>query len=238
MLLYTNINDLPAPEKFEVKNLLKWLRTERAIDGGGANSWGLVNQVQSDQPSISSQFFRLIRTMFWSKEEDEIDLDLVIPLKNKSADGLTKWIESEGVPFWERIREALKNRRAFFTCTLPRPSGSSSPNRGSIASNTTLSRFFSGLLGKMSNDSQDSEKTGKVKIVTYRFRTLLAITTFITTVFASLLPIVAIVVLSKLHTQPIILGFIALFTGLFTMGLMMLTPPGTKRTEIFTASAA
>jgi len=46
------------------------------------------------------------------------------------------------------------------------------------------------------------------------------------------------VVLSGIHKQRMILGFIALFTGLFTMGLMILTPSGTSRTEIFTASAA
>jgi hypothetical protein len=54
---------------------------------------------------------------------------------------------------------------------------------------------------------------------------------------ASLLPIVAIVVLSKMHTQRVILGFIALFTRLFTMGLMILMLWGTSMTEIFTASA-
>src|SRR5208337_1250347 len=109
--------------------------------------------------------------------------------------------------------------------------------RNSNASDTTfVEKFILELRRKWSNESPVSEKPGKcpgeekIQIVTYRYRTLLAFTTFVTTIFASLLPIVAIVVLSKLHKQSMVLGFIALFTGLFTMGLMMLTPPGTKRT--------
>jgi hypothetical protein len=235
-LLYTKINDLPKPEKFRVKNLLDWLQAGEAkfpIEGRGSNSWGELTKLPP-KGSILSQFFRLVRTMFWSKEEDDIQLDLVVPLTNKSADGLTKWIESEGVPFWERVCAALQKKNHILPTMAP---PSSQRN-----SNTTFAKFIFGR--KMSHESQVSEKPGecpgeeKIQIVTYRYRTLLAFTTFITTIFASLLPIVAIVVLSKFHKQSMILGFIALFTGLFTMGLMMLTPPGTKRTEIFTASAA
>jgi hypothetical protein len=70
------------------------------------------------------------------------------------------------------------------------------------------------------------------------FTTFISRSNFVTTIVASLLPIVAIVVLSKLHKQSMILGFIALFTSLFTIGLTFLAPSGTSRTEIFTASAA
>lgn len=241
LLLYTKINDLPKPEKFRVKNLLKWLQakdTEFPIQGRGANSWGELTKESPTKGSVLSHFFRLVRTIFWSKEEDEIQLDLVVPLTNKTADGLTKWIESEGVPFWARVCDALKKKKYILPCTREPPPS----KRSSISSDTSFARFF--FRRKMfdektvSENSEDYTRDAKIKIVTYKYRTLLAFTTFVTTVFASLLPIVAIVVLSKIHKQSMVLGFIALFTGLFTMGLMMLTPPGTKRTEIFTASAA
>jgi VIT1/CCC1 family predicted Fe2+/Mn2+ transporter len=190
--------------------------------------------------------------MFWSKEADDIHLDLVVPFTNKNADGITKWIESEGIPFWERVCATLQEKRERLCVALqkkreqilPRARASTPSNRNSHSFATLCTNFFLKLRQKISNESQVSEKpeecpgNEKYQIVTYRYRTLLAFTTFVTTIFASLLPIVAIVVLSKLHKQSMILGFIALFTGLFTMGLMMLTPSGTKRTEIFTASAA
>jgi hypothetical protein len=241
-LLYTKINDLPEPETFRVKSLLDWLQAAKfPIEGKGSNSWGTLTTLAKNG-SILSQFFRLVRTMFWSMEEDNVHLDLVVPLTNKSADGLTKWIQSEGLPFWERVCAALQNKREDI---LPCTRSSTSSTRNSNASDSIfVPKFILELRKKWSNESQVSEKPGecpkedKIPIVTYRYRTLLAFTTFVTTIFASLLPIVAIVVLSKLHKQSMVLGFIALFTGLFTMGLMMLTPSGTKRTEIFTASAA
>jgi hypothetical protein len=41
-----------------------------------------------------------------------------------------------------------------------------------------------------------------------------------------------------MHTTAELLGFIALFTAIFAIGLMVLTDSGTSRTEIFTATAA
>jgi hypothetical protein len=90
------------------------------------------------------------------------------------------------------------------------------------------------------NVNQDSEEETTIEptLNTYTMSRMLQFTSLIATLIACLLPIVAITVLSKMHTQPRILGFIALFTALFAMGLMWLTNPGTARTEIFTATAA
>jgi hypothetical protein len=248
MLLYTKINNLPKPETFGVKSLVKWLKLNRyPIDGPGENSWGKLKTLDEDPPSLWSQFWKLVRTIFRENESDKLDLDLVVPRRNEQVDGLTRWVESEGVPFWERACVVWNKfwKPKKLAATLPPATSDTSSRRSSNASSSTFSRWLSDLRRKMSNASQVSENfeendtgDGRVKIVTYHYKTLIAFTTFVTTVFASLLPVVAIVVLSKLHKQPMILGFIALFTGLFTMGLMILTPPGTKRTEIFTASAA
>jgi hypothetical protein len=246
LLLYTKINELPKPDTFHVRNILKWLLINRPIEGGGANSWGPLFRCYAEQPSILSQFSRLIWTLFWRKEESDIDLDLVVPLKTKSIDGLTKWVESEGVPFWESVVATLRRRKQVFRRpVLPHATASPLSKRNSTAVGTGFTKILSGFLRKPSNDGQASEKTEgslrveKIQIVTYRYKTLLAITTFVTTLSASLfLPVVAILVVSRLDSQSMILGFIALFTGLFTILNMIVTPAGTKRTEIFNASAA
>jgi hypothetical protein len=67
---------------------------------------------------------------------------------------------------------------------------------------------------------------------------LIRFTNYVATIIACLLPIVGIVVLSKLHTRSKILGFIALFTAIFAIVIMLSTDATTKRTEIFTATAA
>jgi hypothetical protein len=41
-----------------------------------------------------------------------------------------------------------------------------------------------------------------------------------------------------MHTQSMILDFIVLFTDIFAIGLKLLSPEGTSRTEVFTATAA
>jgi len=67
---------------------------------------------------------------------------------------------------------------------------------------------------------------------------MIRFTNHVATVIACLFPIIGIVVLSKIHTQAKILGFIALFTAVFAIGLMILTDSKTSRTDIFTATAA
>jgi hypothetical protein len=235
MLLYTKVNDLPEPEIFGVKSLLKWLKVEESypIHGPGMDSWGELNTPDIPPMPLNSQFRRLVRTIFWEKETDKVDLGLVVPRKNKEVDGLTRWVYSEGVPFWEGV---CGKWNPFWKDVHIKWNHFWEPTEG-------LPQWLSDLGRKVSNASQITEKSEnttqeKTKIVTYRVKRLVAFTSFVTTVVASLLPIVAIVVLSKMHEQPMILGFIALFTGLFTMGLMILTPSGTSRTEIFTASAA
>jgi hypothetical protein len=243
MLLYTKINDLPEPETFSVNNLLKLLKLKRRpINGPGEDSWGKLKAHDEKATPLGSQFWRLVRAIFWEKECDKVHLDLVVPRKNKEMDGFTRWVYSEGVPFWERLCVEWND---FWKRPgrLPPPSPDLSSRRSSNASIATFVQWLSDIRRKWSNASQESEKSEdvveeKTKIVTYPIKRLIAFTTFVTTVVYSLQPIVASVVRSKMHEQPMILGFIALFTGLFTMGLMILTPSGTSRTEIFTASAA
>jgi hypothetical protein len=74
-------------------------------------------------------------------------------------------------------------------------------------------------------------------LATYSSKSMIRFTNRVATIVACLFPIIGIVVLSRLHTQAKILGFIALFTATFAMGIMALTS-STSRTEIFTVTAA
>jgi hypothetical protein len=235
MLLYTRINALPEPETFGVDSLLKWLQDEKfPISGPGKDSWGRLYTVDEDQVQLWKRFGRLIKTIFWEKKKDKThlhQLDLIVPRKEKEVDRLTSWVFSEGVPFWEA---ACVKWNGFWK---------NNENEDTNTTEACLPRWLTDLRRKVSNISQNFEKPKhtqeeRTQIVTYHASKLIGFTTFVATVVASLLPIVAIVVLSKVHKQRMILGLIALFTGLFTMGLMVFTPSGTSRTDIFTASAA
>ncbi len=75
-------------------------------------------------------------------------------------------------------------------------------------------------------------------IQTYSNNNIRKFTSHVATIIACLLPIVAIGVLSTMHRTAEIIGFITLFVGIFAIGLMCVADADTKRTDIFTATAA
>jgi hypothetical protein len=234
MMIYSKMNDLPEPETYITNHLLRWLRcNDYPIDGPGMNSWGELLTLQREPPPLLSRFWRLVRTMFWEKESDKVHLDLVSPRKI-ITDRLSRWVYNEGLPFWDLVCvnwDNYRNPRGV----LPSPNSVSQRKRRSIT------KWLSDLRRKVSATSQVSEARDQEGIISYRVKRLIAFAHLVTTfvgIVASLLPIVAIIVLSKLQKKQLVLGFIALFTGLFTLGLMAFTPWGKSRIEIFTATAA
>jgi hypothetical protein len=126
-----------------------------------------------------------------------------------------------------------------------RRSSSNSSSAYSILQKWKTFRRKESVVSSVSAQSTEGEGQGKEealenkpKIVTYPIRRMIRFTNFVATLVACLLPIVAIVVLAKLHTQAKILGFIALFTAVFAVGIMWLTDSSAARTEVFTATAA
>jgi hypothetical protein len=248
MLLYAKTNDLPEPETFGVNNLLKWLRLKgHPIAGPGKDSWGELLRLDKRPPSLWSQFLRLVRTIFWERESDKVHLGLVVPRKHIEVDRIARWASSEGIPFWERFRGEWASYWKPEP-TLPQPSPSTAARHSSSSSASTLLQWISHHGRKLRHRSQDlgwlkEEMEEGPKVFTYRIKRLVAFAHLLITfvgISASLLPIIAIIALSKV-SQDKILGFIALFTGLFTFGLLVLTLLGTSRTsmlDIFTASAA
>jgi len=176
------------------------------------------------------------------------------------VDGLTRWVAEQGAPFWQKLCETVQETKfwSFWQSFWDRTRGDKQQRERHCLpigrkeykekpANSFVSRLkrATGILPRAkSEDRQDTNENDKgdaeieSTMVTYTMSRMLQFTSLVATLIACLLPIVAITVLSKMHTQPKILGFMALFTALFAMGLMWLTNPGTSRTEIFTATAA
>jgi len=81
-------------------------------------------------------------------------------------------------------------------------------------------------------------KTRQEKAVTYRETMMLKFTAGVTMVIASILPTVAIGVLTTAKTTMQKLLYIGGFTALFAIGVMWLTDAGASRLSVFTATAA
>lgn len=263
LLQYAQINKLPEPETFNVKTLRSMIDENIGgtldIINPGADSWGVLAQ---DRPSkrLWAQFWNLLQSIFCEDKPDEEILDLVTPYKKKNEDSLTRWVSHHGLPFWHNLSNAFMETTTYTVVApvwhlirhpftrwkktpgdLPRPGspGILSPEKSRTSSNAStvsrIKRWFS-LEREALDRMRDENEPASITI--YRMRGLIRFTNYVATIIACLLPIVGIVVLSKLDTQAKILGFIALFTALFAMGIMILTDASTSRTEIFTATAA
>jgi hypothetical protein len=187
------------------------------IKGAGRWSWGDISKTQEKgDEGLGHHLLRLIKSPIWPATPEEICPDLVTPHHPEKIDGLTRWVANNWVPFWEYFCKWISGM-------IPEK----------IREDIEAARQK-----KSEEKSPKQNDPGPTTLVTYSMNAMLRFTSRVATLVACLLPIVAITVLSKLHTNAKVLGFIALFTALFALGLMGLTPPGTSRTEIFTATAA
>lgn len=256
LLQYSQINALPEPDNLNVNSLRTWLiNSNRDIVGRGAATWGHLAH-EDDTTTLGQQFGILLKSIFWPSKFVATEHKLVVPQKAKEVDGLTQWIAHEWVPFWDKVRKTKFwksppwNRpwrhQKQINSQLP---GGTLYNEKSASSITSSVKRWNQMFHQSKRDEdlredtdQSPELNAKVAptttMNTYAMSRMLRFTSLVATLIACLLPIVGITVLSKIHTQPKILGFMALFTALFAIGLMWVTPPGTSRTEIFTATAA
>jgi hypothetical protein len=255
LLRYSKINELPVADPFNVNTLHNLLRKpdsenrERHIAGNGSDSWGKLDEDLPDEKTPGQQFIHFLRslTIFWAeKQEPKKPLyHLVVPGKRRDADGLTRWVANQWIPFWDNVRKYI---------TAPEDTPGTDPEHqvtdkkdderrpSNISTAPTLVKVISrAFIGRRPSTGGPTEnppdKTDK-DLVTYRIRRIRTFTTFITTIVACLLPTAAIAILATMHSTAKVLGFIGLFTALFAAGLMCLTDSSTSRTEIFTATAA
>jgi hypothetical protein len=254
-LRYAQISELPAADEFNVEGLRKWLKDPKLgafpITGAGQGIWGpLSGEGLKAHRTLKENFVHMLRslTIFWpetpSKEELKYKPDLIVPRKKKEEDGFTQWIAKDWLPFWHSLRDTLTTYTEKADQTT---SNEKKARRLSISTVTlTLVKWSSNLSGtirRRSSLSSQGSDSGNASnncptISTYRLSRMRRFTSFVTTVVACLLPTAAIAVLATIHSQAKLIGFIALFTAVFAIGLMGLTGAGTSRTDIFTATAA
>lgn len=249
LLQYSQVNELPKADVVNVNSLHHWLMDPKlgknTIGGPGAESWGKLERNSPAPESLLSQFLHLFKSR--TLEEDDIKLDLVVPRKCEKVDGLTLWVAHKWIPFWHNLPQwSFKLSRSSSSqsgashehdvedrCSAEREKGV--PSRTSLR--CKMSRWC-GWPKPHELVTSNEETSVQPTLDTYSMNSMLRFTSFVATVVACLLPTVAITVLSTVHTTAMLLGFIALFTAIFAIGLMSLTNPGTSRTEIFTATAA
>jgi hypothetical protein len=110
-------------------------------------------------------------------------------------------------------------------------------------SNASSAGYLSQVPSANSNATNSSKISNESEIcitnsfIEYSSSWIVRVTSIMTTVVACLLPTVAITVLAKVHSMGLILGLIALFTAIFSIGLVLLSS-SSSRVEIFTATAA
>ncbi|CZR53457.1 uncharacterized protein PAC_03335 [Phialocephala subalpina] len=239
LLQYSQVNEFPQAEDFNVtsfRTLLKELNgTKLDITGPGQKSWGDISDKNDmDSKTLWRQFGGVLRSILWEEKSNTVHVDLVVPRKDKDIDPLTRWVKIHGMPFWHNVLEAYHEAE------------DSAKNKRRWTSWIFLLIFFGLNKEPVELPTPNARADGKKRSpsitssvnITYSLQRMIRFTNFVATIVACLLPIIAIVVLAKLHTQAKILGFIALFTAVFAVGIMWLTGSSTSRTEIFTATAA
>jgi Family of unknown function (DUF6594) len=219
------------------------------ITGPGKDSWGKLGEPteQNASRSLWWQFFCLLGSIFSEGKSKEEDLDLVVPHRATEIDSLTRWVAVHWTPFWHNLSTAFTRTRTYkviapFYCLLRLPFREKKKDEEEgdkihpNPSNLSLCKRWELFRKHVALEQKKDDKVASLS--TYSVLAMIRFTNHVATVVACLFPIIGIVVLSKIHTQAKILGFIALFTAVFAIGLMILTDAGTSRTDIFTATAA
>lgn len=121
------------------------------------------------------------------------------------------------------------------------PSSNDSSRNGSSSSPTLTNSNSNGFMPPASptltNTSFKSHDSLSENTHHYSGEWIVRTTSIITTTVACLLPIVAITILARVHSMGLILGLIAIFTAVFSIGLVLISS-SSSRVEIFTATAA
>ncbi|KAE8447982.1 hypothetical protein EG329_009905 [Mollisiaceae sp. DMI_Dod_QoI] len=251
LLQYSQINSLPEADPINVKSLRTWIEDPQLgnmpISGPGSATWGKLLARSDSQPSpLTQEFFDVVWSLFGSKQPEKDDLDLVVPCKVEKLDGFTRWIATKVVPFWQHY----KDRKSSFWKILwteirgkakevdEEKDHSSAKTRKTRKKSSSIKERIFWLFSWNKGNEKPPEAKSVPTIQTYSNKSMRKITLRAATLIACLLPIVAIGVLSTMHRTAEIIGFITLFVAIFAIGLMCVADADTKRTDIFTATAA
>jgi hypothetical protein len=236
------------------------------LSGAGSYTWGTIWEKNKNQPALTQLFLGLFTDHSSSPESQPEDSkpqeffkeQLIVPRRGGKTDALTLWVAKKFVPFYHALRHAhlslrklnLRRRKSRGSDTesadgkkIRTKSSSQMSLSASIRSSTwtivSVVKSCASLSWSVisSRGSTSSGKEEHRPLTHYSRGWMTCVASIITTVVASLLPIVAITVLAKIHSMGETLGIIALFTAVFAIGLSLLVG-GSSRVEIFTATAA
>ena len=209
-----------------------------ALQGPGSQIYGTTGSGEEDKKSV----WQLLLALFVgahnekrSQVDKEFQEHLIVPRQGSKTDGLTLWVVHSFIPLFHYVWKACdepswqmlwnKLQKQLPSCELPR-FHRHAKKRDSNASDTST----------VSGSSNFSD-VGDKNLTTYSKNWIFRVTSILTTIVACLLPVIAIIVLSKVHAMGMILGLIALFNTIFAFGLVLIST-GSSRVEIFTATAA
>jgi len=202
----------------------------RGITGSGSTVWGTLCGELEGTTDVEKPFWKLILGLFLGlfktqedkrpKVPDEFQECLIVPRLGSKPDGLTLWVAHSFIPLYHRVWK--RHGEPTWDKLWARLQKYLHPPCLPIASPKP--------------DTQDTPELSK-GLTLYSSSWIMRVTSLMTTIVACLLPVVAIVILSRVHTMGLILGLIAVFNTIFAFGLVMISS-SSSRVDIFTATAA
>jgi hypothetical protein len=231
-------------------NLRKWLRHEEGgysrVRGDGQEIWGDCSEdPDKDAPSLWRQFWTVIQRFIWLQPPPSDGLDLVVTRPKSKIDGLTRWFVWYLIPFLESVSRYRENKRMKKNTesTLQDVEKYAKSNPSCIYRlKRRVAKTKTGKQARQNGAPKLNLGEGQFKkrktIETWSEKTVIQITSGVSTVVACLLPVVAITVLSQIHGLRNLLLCLAGFSLIFAIGLIFLTQGTSTRVEIFTATAA
>jgi hypothetical protein len=245
LIQFSQVSAFPDADSSNVDCLRKFARKvcePSGITGPGSQTWGTLsseNGTEEPPKTFWPLFWGLFLGFFKTQEmkrdpvKDEFQEHLIVPRVGSKPDGLTTWVTYSFIPLFHHVWQGCgsptwaglwtKVTGPFSSCHLPKCWQDASPP----TTNTAASRGAK-------RPKVEKNLTG---VTAYSKSWILRVTSILTTIVACLLPVIAIVVLSRVHSMGMILGLIALFNSVFAFGLVLISA-GSSRVDIFTATAA
>lgn len=236
LIQFSQVSAFPDADSSNVNCLRKFARkvcNPSAIVGPGSQTWGTLgseNGTKGLPKTFWPLFWGLFLGFFTTQEmkrdpvKNEFQEHLIVPRVGSKPDGLTTWVTYSFIPLfhnvWQRCGSPTwaglwaKVTGPFSSCHLPRWQDAASRD-----------------------EKQPKDEKNLAGVTAYSKSWIFRITSILTTIVACLLPVIAIVVLSRVHSMGMILGLIALFNSVFAFGLVLISA-GSSRVDIFTATAA
>jgi hypothetical protein len=252
LLQFSKVAALREADNCNIRTLKEYVKELQTSVGGvtstGSRTWGELSEIPPLPKTLPELVWGLGTGFFVPPDDKRNEIDsvfqenLIVPHKVDKQDGLTQWVKFSFIPFYAHMRNyyfvpawkfVVSPRQTLFP---PKDQGPDEEKRSPSVTSTEapLSPVPSDT---PSNSSNVSGSTIANDLTTYPGEWIVGVTSVMTTVVACLLPVVAITVLARVHTMGLILGLIAVFTAIFSIGLVLLSS-SSSRVEIFTATAA